>query len=600
MKYIIKNKVFQGAFLCAAVLFGATACTDDHFDVKTGGVESNTIWENISSQSELSDFADILKKTIVMKDDNDTRTTLTYDNLLLQPQSFTVWAPKNGTYNAQTYKDQLDQALELLSSNDPTEVSEGRAIMYRVSSQFVGSHIARYNYESDKANQKVTMLNSKRYYYNAGANEFNSVATDPTTADLHSSNGTVHLLNGLSAFNYNLYDYMENDTRFSKMFEFYTSPEIQTETFSESGSTEGTLNDNGDMVYADSVFVVDNDIYNTLNASIQNEDSLYLATYYTDQAWEEAIAAFEPYFQYGSVYEYDWSNTTNTFGPDTSFTDAVKDSLRLYNTKYLLESSMYFNPNRFGLNTTDSAMIINHALTADSLISTNRTIYYNKEKGNTNPMYGSNVEPLKASNGYIFALDHFNADVAYAWQSKEEVYSYIDFLRSNGDGMASNSTITLDESNRNPAIPGSFKNDMFMRFNREGTNLMRLWFRMPQLMSGHYKVSIVTAPSTIMSVYADNENYQNENISFVARLFEDNGDTQLCGANNNARVTASNEKVDTVVLWNDYEVKKCYYGLPESIESFPILDIMVQANNTNLRALNIGAIIVEPYRPENE
>lgn len=617
MKYLAKSKAFQGAFLCAAVLFGATACTDDHFDVQASVSGANTIWENIAAQENLFDFANILSQTVVMKDDNDDKSKITYKDLLDQPQSFTVWAPKNGTYNAKTYTDMLE------SIKSATDKAERLKLMYNLSTQFVGSHVARYNYESQHSRQKVTMLNSKRYYYDAGASDFNGVTVVVSDSDLHSSNGTVHLLNGISEYNYNLVDYIENDPRFSKMYEFYSSPQVQERTFSETSSTEGTLNENGEMVYVDSVYITTNEVESGTHASISHEDSLYLATYYTNDAWDEAVAALKPYFKYGSSYGYDYSTTINKFARDTTFNDQAKDSLADYNVKYLLQSTMFFNPKSFNVaDPTNSSEIVNAALYADSLLSTNPGwIYYNKAsygKGAQaiNPMFGSNTEPLKASNGYIFALDHFNTDIAYAWHCKNDVSSVICFLDGD-DGMATSTSYNLDDSNINPAWnsdpshpQGSFEDDMFMRFTRttSGSNsapsgTMNLYFRMPLLFSGAYKISIVTAPSTILAAYADNENYQDEDITFTARLYEDNRTASLDGNRNVTRVTvtADNSKVDTVVLFDKYEVAKCYYGLPDEVESYPILNITVGGRGgTSLRALNIGAIIYEPYREENE
>ena len=84
------------------MLLGVCACTDDHFDVVNnptmGG--NQTIWQNIQSNPELSEFADLLQRTRVMKNKDDRNATQSFASLLDQPQSFTVWAPLNGTFDA--------------------------------------------------------------------------------------------------------------------------------------------------------------------------------------------------------------------------------------------------------------------------------------------------------------------------------------------------------------------------------------------------------------------------------------------------------------------------------------------------------------------
>ena len=90
------------------MLMGMASCSDDHYDIRTddspaGVTAGRTIWQNIEANPDLSDFAEILKKIKVYRKEEDKSATLTYAELLNSPQSFTVWAPLNDTYDKEYY-----------------------------------------------------------------------------------------------------------------------------------------------------------------------------------------------------------------------------------------------------------------------------------------------------------------------------------------------------------------------------------------------------------------------------------------------------------------------------------------------------------------
>ena len=160
-----------------------------------------------------------MRRTIVMKSETDRQgfrngEMLTYDKLLSDPQAYTVWAPKDGTYDASYYTNLLDQRDAALAA-DPTD-RNAWALNWSVANQFVLNHIARFNYEGVRDRQKVRMLNSKVSYYDASKNIFNTVAMDETPA-INSSNGTLHFLGAVSPFAYNIYDFIASSDDFSKM-----------------------------------------------------------------------------------------------------------------------------------------------------------------------------------------------------------------------------------------------------------------------------------------------------------------------------------------------------------------------------------------------
>lgn len=592
----LNNILVKGGFWGVAVLLGVTACSDDHFDIQTAGpVGSKTIWQNIEEQPQLDSLAMILSRTVVMKDENDQKSVLTYAELLNQSQAFTVFAPLNGTYNAKQYIDLLNEADNLMATGTEESKAQALALKYMVSNQFAGNHIARFNYESNQSSQDVRMLNSKLCEYNAGEQVFNGVAL--SSDEYNASNGTMHVLNGQSPFRNNIYDFMENDPRFSDIYAYLSDPLIETREFSESQSTQGAMNENGEMIYVDSVYVTHNEVLDYCGALISNEDSLYIAMIPTNEAWKEAIETLKPYLNYADEYGYDTQNrvvNNSYFGQTQTFTQEERDSLFEYNAKMMLAQSMFVNPSTFdGIDPSDSAAVISHALSADSLIATNYVIYYNPTPGQQNPIFNPAV-PTRASNGYIFPLEHFKTDPRYVWMTETEFSPSGSYMF--GQNLANYSTITLTDANRNTEIEGAEDVDYIVRFEKSGS--MSLYFGMPSnLLSGEYKISAVMAPSAILLNYAESEEAQDEEIEFDATIETDYNQTM---GQRVTGLTVSPEKVDTVVLWENFKFERAYYGLPEEVSSFPVLRLSLSPRYRNCNALNIIQFIIEPARPNED
>ena len=123
MKKIFNSWISFGALGLAALALTA-ACSDDHFEVKSDAAGNQTLWQNIDSNAQLSEFASILKRSKVMKEENDRNAQLTVAQLLNQPQSFTMWAPLNGTFNAKYWEELLDRAEALRKTGTAESNSE--------------------------------------------------------------------------------------------------------------------------------------------------------------------------------------------------------------------------------------------------------------------------------------------------------------------------------------------------------------------------------------------------------------------------------------------------------------------------------------------
>ncbi len=596
--------MIKSGLLGCVILFGATACSEDHYDIKEGSVTSgNTLWGNIQASGVTDSLAMILNRTIVMKSESDKSGQMKYSEMLDQPQTFTVWAPKDGKFPAYYYLNMLDRRDSLIALGTQEATNEAWALNYAVANQFITNHVARFGFESNKGRQKVRMLNTKVCYYEAANNLFNNIAldTDANLNSISSSNGTMHVLEGLSPFAYNLYDYLGYHTEFATLWDILSDPNVEKETFSESGSTEGAMNENGEMVYVDSVFVTSNSYLDASGAQIRNEDSLYIALLPTNEAWDKAYSTVSSIYNYGTSYAYDWDSSSGTFnksGASGLVLDA--DSLKAYNTNKTLIQSAFFTTSIFPISDqTDSAVVNNYALTADSLISTNGTIYYNSNVGGVNPIFNGQ-SPVKASNGYLYALEDYKVDPAYTWLSSHEeslAYSF-NVASVKGSSSSSGELVTLTSENRNDSVVGDVDDDMYRRFEVNGRSNMQIDIRLDNIYSGKYKISAVMLPNrTCLSYirYNNGEEIQ-ENAMFTCQILDD-ADNRI--GSQSGTITVNNDSIQTYVLFESVEFPKCYVDLPTGYTSFPRLRFtMSPANQTRGKSnsLNISKIIIEPVR----
>ena len=127
------------------MLFGTASCSDDHFDViPESATGAQNLWENILGNGETNDLAAIMRRTIVMKSETDRQgfrngEMLTYDKLLSDPQAYTVWAPKDGTYDASYYTNLLDQRdIGLIDIDDKILGLVREKVLDNVECRYVG------------------------------------------------------------------------------------------------------------------------------------------------------------------------------------------------------------------------------------------------------------------------------------------------------------------------------------------------------------------------------------------------------------------------------------------------------------------------------
>lgn len=352
------------------------SCSDwtDHYDADTALTDTQhaTLWENISQDGNLSQFASLLKNT-------------GYDEVLSASQTYTVWAPMNGSFD-------YEAVAEL--TND------------RLQKEFVENHIARNNYPaSGLMDERLYTLNEKMMNFSsqyplgqdAGigyAIQGISLA-QPSVA---SGNGTLHALKGRIPFVQNIYESLNSyDYPIDCISQFFHSYDVRK--LNEQKSVQGpTLN--GEVTYLDSIFDESNDLFNRYYAYIHREDSNYSMVVPTDEAWQRARRTVEQYYQYLPTFEF--MENTSTGSDKKSVMVTLKDVNYLQDSivNMMLTSSLFFNNNIYDnkkLKTYDGTGL----LRCDSLYGTLGVKMYADDAARL----FENTTRLEKSNGAVWLTD---------------------------------------------------------------------------------------------------------------------------------------------------------------------------------------------------
>lgn len=601
MKSIYQNTVKAG-LLGAAVLLGFTACTDDHFDIQPSTVSgSNTIWQNVEANADLDSVAMILRRCKVMKSQTDKSAKQTYAELLATSQQLTAWLPKNGTFNAKQYLDELDSAAVLRAKDEMA----GTRAEYDVANRFARNHIARFNYESNMGEQRIALMNSKIVNYSAGEGTFNGVKLDAANANILSSNGMLHVLDGESQFAYNIFERLQVDSRFAKIYGDIDKYNVYT--FSASSSTQGSMNHNGSMEYVDSVWSRTNSLISDARLTyLTDEDSLFVSVIPTDAAYEAARQKLQGLFKYAKSYNYAWDASKRDW--TNKGTNALKfntDSLTTYNVtdRILSASSFSVGYNSEGpVTTSNPQAFLNHVLTADSLNTNVGLVIYNKDKGNVNPIFDGQTadDAIKASNGYIFAVDNYNYDPSYSFIQKININGR-NTAQVTGSTSEQAQYVTLDNENQNAEVnvDALGVDNFYYYFPVSGNSQLNIDFKLNRVISTKYKISIVLLPNrvNINNIRTEDDGTViEEKPVFDVKICDDKGSVIGKAVKN---VSVDQNKVEKKVLWEEFEFPYAYYGLPSGYESFPVLRISMsyaQQRKGKCKALSIAKVILEPVR----
>lgn len=359
----------MGFVIVAATLGAATSCSDyadwNSVPVSQNPVADKTLWENIQSSEDLSDFAAIVSKV-------GMESVFTSDNY------HTIWVPRNGTFD----KDSL------LALGDD-----------KIMKEFVNNHMTNYNHlAAGVVNERVLTLNDKKYMFTNldGAYTFNGVELDPDNMNIPNKNGTMHIIRTNVPYLPNAYQSIFEIQGADSMANYFKHHE--TQYLDESKSVLGPIVD-GKQTYKDSVMVTTNRLTGIMNARFDNEDSLYTFIVPNNKAYLDAYDKYKGYYKYvaNTKYQVFESVTSSNIKEETVPAMDVayfQDSIA---RRVIAENLVFSHNNGYNMFMAKEDIPSN-----DTIVSTNRTRFSNAEE----ILDKSHVEKeIKLSNGRALLVD---------------------------------------------------------------------------------------------------------------------------------------------------------------------------------------------------
>jgi uncharacterized surface protein with fasciclin (FAS1) repeats len=339
------------------------SCSDfsDYNDVPADQLASGnqTLWANIQQNANLSDFAALVKRSGFDKELDNTRT-------------YTVWAPVNGTFNTADYQGLSDSLLL---------------------QRFVKSHVAEYGHAaSGMVEERVHTLNEKSFTFE-GNGTYTYGGQIVSQANLPSSNGVMHLLQGTAQFYPNLYEYLRMGDDIDSLRNHFLKYELtQLDT---KNSVKGPII-GGIQTYIDSVVTTTNSLTRSLNASLQNEDSTYTFLMPTNKAYGDLYDKVKPLYKFAAtttVPDIDaYTKATDTKTKKVTVDAAyLSDSLA---RRIIVRNLVYSN------NDTYNQWLVEKGLFTDTLRSTTRSKF-----SNPRDIIAQVKEKVTMSNGTAYMTD---------------------------------------------------------------------------------------------------------------------------------------------------------------------------------------------------
>lgn len=546
--------------MAAAVLLAATSCSDfsDYNDTPVSDVQQaeRTLWDNISQNDQLSDFATLVKKA-------------GFDDELSQPHFYTVWAPLNGTYDASS----------LLSADSAT-------VLY----QFVKSHIAEYNHSvSGPVDERIHALNRKSFAFE-GDGQYTYAGQTLKQLNLPNSNGIMHLLDGAARFYPNIYEYLFSCEGIDSVATFFKR--YETSVLDTKNSVLGpTIN--GKQTYIDSVMITSNSLLNRIKAKLDKEDSTYTMLVPTNEAWQahyDKISKCYNYINTTVAQNIDEATSTSS-APTASVTvDAAytKDSL----TRLSLVSDLVYNNNNY----YNNWLIDDTVEPYDTLLSTTSGYMTNPQE-----IMSRVIDRETMSNGTFCLVDSLAFRPWESWS-----FSLVQSPLNSRTWTGSNTMVYIDN-----AVFDSIK---YVPKNPTQKQLGYLWvtplsnYGKPQLdvklrnvLSTTYNIYIVLAPGQDVGEDADGNKFLKPNmLDFTLSYCDAKG--KLATQKLNQKVVNDPTRVDTLAV-GTFTFPVAYAGLGDNVypnlkitTDFGVFDKAKMAAYT--RDFSIVSILMKPVELE--
>ncbi len=614
-------KWLTGSAMAASLMVGFTACSDDHFDITSEAAGKQTIWQNIqANSSQLSEYADILQSVYYSPTEGKT-TPETYANLLDGDQTFTVWAPVNGSFRYSYYKGLLQTGV--------------RDSIYKVEKELIRNNMTRYSHVVNGSDSvKLDLFNSKAAWLNNEAQTIKGVTI--STPNIGAKNGVLHITKAPMAYQPNLYEYLASRQDLDSINAFIKS--FQTIEFNEAASTQGPTID-GEITWVDSITYVAND-YTSLfmEAFLEREDSNYVMILPTNETWKNTLERTKKYFKFKASYKQKINTQTEAGadtlieGVETVFTPAELDSLTNLYSKNAICQHLAFNANwqYEQIPVTSIADIRAADARRDSLRSTADMKF--KKTGTLNgtnkvnavevkdfaALFG-NADPVEVSNGYAYVVDEF-AYPSTVYAPNRDLDSYVVYESCDKqcapylNTWTWESHVTMTDTVTGEVIAerdSTYRYDYLVMANMTSTSHPGAFFQLPNVLSCKYDIYVVIGYNTdyqmqnkfraYISYDTEDRRVANEALKNPNEDAVDAKDASLYEGNYfvNRKPTINDDLTvnytDTICIAKDFEFPVSYYGLSKT--AYPVLQLKSNftSSERNLysREIWVNAIILK-------
>ena len=535
----IKHYFLAFCVSCGAVSLN-TACSewDDHYEEPvTQASGQQTLWQTIKQNPELSDFSEVLSKTMVLR--QHRKTDISYADLLNGSQTYTVLAPVNGTFNK-------DSVLTLL------ETDKGDSMVVR---SFVGNHLSFSLTNDTEQPTDFFLLNTKR----ASIGNGQVMGVNLKEKNMRAKGGILHVLETTLPYRRNLYEALINDDRYTKIGEQLTS--YEEDEFSPSLSVEGDMVD-GEQLYVDSVFIERNKLLELIG-EIADEDSTYYMIVPTTDEWQRVWQEAMEYYRYDAKVD-GGDSLQRLYANDALLSDAIfsrtiqaspEDSLKTfsYNKKYP-KYHVFHRPFDEG------------------------GIFY----GATSTTY---------SNGTLYTTDKWPFTPQMTYQRE---------LRCEGEAKGVIIDNTLSSYTTLHHIADSVSENEYLVISPEkNTSNWTMTFRLSGTLAGTYDICIVTLPQTVYDPTKTNLKpcqFQAE-INYV----DENGNAKTLDCGNKQKFKTRPEVVDTVVIAEDFKFPVCNVGQTNNKVTVKLRCSILAKDTPNFsREMLLDCIYLRPKKMKSE
>ena len=556
-------------FIICSLLFSTTftSCADynDYNSVPSAGDmpgANNTLWENISTDTQLTKFASLAKKC-------------NFSEVLNSPRFYTLWAPVDNAISDAEYN-------QLMTSDSTTIVK-----------QFMQQHMTEYNYPVSEALESTTIisLNSKHHAFTKSS--FDGFSYVDNAINLPSTNGVMHKINGLSEFHQNLYENIDNLTGcdsiknyIQKYDEYYLDV---------NASVIGPLRD-GKQTYLDSVMKKRNNVIRSImRADLEDEDSTFCMLIPNDKAWNDAYAAISPRYNYIPKLDYmdltlktaEAKNTTATTAKAVKAAEAdgeLQDSLTCRNIVSNLVFSKCYQRNYplFGIGSFTAA---------DTAYTTSRNDLTNMQE-----VLNHTTDISEMSNGVARTIDSlafcswetYNPMISASYPEATLKVSKLTFHNIPVDSLAGRDSLfsKVPEMIRQWILP---KTSRFFSYvavdsaNIDGTTgKPEFDFALRGVRSATYHIYVVTVPAQVEEPLADVKPYYlrfylswtdaKNKQQYTVLPQGSNKELEMTtdeGTNTNKLIYLGDPGKVNVFDLGDFTFPACYYGL----DAYPSLMI---------------------------